>query len=309
VRDAGTGLSAGLALFEQGRPAGTPPLDDSLDVFHTEQEAQRRLLPWWRQVEQHWAAAEDMDRQLAKAKRQGRDARGAAAAARAAWRKAFAAFACYEHKEGLWRRAKAALGLFRPDGRLNDRAWAEAELAAVCTGLVESCWKKLRGYLQDRRTLNFVDRLQRQLAEAEPRAAVREAVAELWRLGHGPGRGGGAALAAVQVALCGKLAADWESSYRRVAGVLGGVVRASSAVECVNSILRMQQARHRTLTQVLLDLKRLYWNSRRFISGKRRQQCPYEHLGLSLPTYDFWRLLHLDPKELDHQLSTTKAAA
>src|SRR5207237_3625962 len=31
--------------------------------------------------------------------------------------------------------------------------------------------------------------------------------------------------------------------------------RASSLVECLNSVLRMQQARHRKMTQGLLDLK------------------------------------------------------
>ena len=68
-------------------------------------------------------------------------------------------------------------------------------------------------------------------------------------------------------------------------------VRASSAVECMNSVLRMHQSRHRTLTQDLLDLKRLSWNCRMFRGGKRRGRCPYEHLGLKLPSYDFWDLL------------------
>jgi hypothetical protein len=41
---------------------------------------------------------------------------------------------------------------------------------------------------------------------------------------------------------------------------LWSTVRASSAVECMNSVIRMHQARHRRLTQPLLDRKRLYWN-------------------------------------------------
>ena len=43
--------------------------------------------------------------------------------------------------------------------------------------------------------------------------------------------------------------------------------------------------------------------------GKRRDHCPYEHLGLRLPTYDAWALLQMDPEELAQQLSTTKVAA
>ena len=65
--------------------------------------------------------------------------------------------------------------------------------------------------------------------------------------------------------------------------VLRGVWRASSLVECLNSVARMQQARHRKMTQELLDLKRLYWNLRRFRIGRRKDQTPYGLLGLKLP--------------------------
>jgi hypothetical protein len=83
-------------------------------------------------------------------------------------------------------------------------------------------------------------------------------------------------------------------------------VRASSAVECMNSILRMHQGRHRTLTQGMLDLKRLYWNCREFRGGKRQGKCPYAHLGLKLPSYEFWNLLQ---EELPEALEQAKAAA
>jgi hypothetical protein len=76
-----------------------------------------------------------------------------------------------------------------------------------------------------------------------------------------------------------------------VSRVVRLTVRASSAVECMNSVLRMHQSRHKTVTQGLLDLKRLYWNCRAFREGKRRGRCPYEHLGLKLPSYRFWDLL------------------
>ena len=74
-------------------------------------------------------------------------------------------------------------------------------------------------------------------------------------------------------------------------------------------MLRMQQSRHRRLTQGLLDLKRLYWNGRRFRTGKRRGQSPYERLGLKLPPLPWWELLKLSPEELRQQLSAQEAAA
>ena len=96
---------------------------------------------------------------------------------------------------------------------------------------------------------------------------------------------------------------EW-ASYERVAAVLGETVRASSAVECRNSALRMQQSRHRRMTQPMRDLKRLYLNGRAFRSGPRKDACPYRPLGLELPTHDFWELLRADPAQLTQQLST-----
>ncbi len=56
--------------------------------------------------------------------------------------------------------------------------------------------------------------------------------------------------------------------------MLWTTVRASSVVEGINSVLRMQQGRHRKMTPGMLDLKRLYWNCRRLQTGKRRGRCP-----------------------------------
>ena len=110
-------------------------------------------------------------------------------------------------------------------------------------------------------------------------------------------------LIAVQETICHKLCADWRPRYERVAHVLRTTVRASSAVECMNSVIRMHQARHRTLTQPMLDLKRLYWNMRTFREGKRKSASPYELLGLKLPSLDFWTVLNADPATLAQQLS------
>ena len=66
--------------------------------------------------------------------------------------------------------------------------------------------------------------------------------------------------------------------------MLRGAWRASSLVECVNSVVRMQQTRHRVMTQGFLDLKRLYSNLRRSRAGHRKDQTPYGLLGLSFPS-------------------------
>jgi hypothetical protein len=81
------------------------------------------------------------------------------------------------------------------------------------------------------------------------------------------------------------------------------VWRASSLVECLNSVARMQQGRHRKMTPGLLDLKRLYWNCRTFRTGRRRGQTPYALLGLRLPTSDWWELLQRPPEQLRQALA------
>ena len=97
----------------------------------------------------------------------------------------------------------------------------------------------------------------------------------------------------VQQVVCQKRDAQWRASYAAVARVLRQTVRASSAVECMNGVLRMHQSRHKTVTQGLLDLKRLYWNCRAFREGKRRRRSPYQLLGVKLPRDKFWDLLRM----------------
>jgi hypothetical protein len=301
VSDAGTGLQAGIAQTqEQRRQAKAVPLEKGLDVFHTKQEARRVLRILWSRVERLWEQAEAASRAVAQAQRQGRDARGLAVRARAAWKKVVAAFLRYEEGEAAWKRAEPALSVFRPDGPLNDRSWAQAQIAAALPGLSGSEWSKVRGFLQAEESFTFLDRLHGQLAQLPLAAALRAALVELWWLrrqrprGSNPTAVGGYRPVAplVQQVLCQQLDPDWRESYRQVAAVLGRAVRASSAVECMNSVLRMHQSRHRTLSQGMLDVKRLYWNTRVFRGGKRKGRCPYEHLGLKLLRSDFWGLLH-----------------
>ena len=99
------------------------------------------------------------------------------------------------------------------------------------------------------------------------------------------------------------------AAVAQVQEVLRQAWRASSLVECLNSVARMQQARHRRITPGLLALKRLYWNCRAFRTGRRRQQTPYGLLGVCLPTANWWELLRLSPEQLRQQLSGPRVAA
>jgi hypothetical protein len=298
--DAGKGLQAGIAAVQRERQEdGKPSLENGLDVFHTTYEARRVLRQSWNRVERLWEQAEVASRRVERSRRQGQDTRGLASVVSRAWKQAEAAFAEYERSEAGWKMAHGVLAVFGPEGRLNDRTWASQQIALALPMLSGREWSKVRGLLQTEGTLTFLDRLHRQLEKAVPEDSWRAELVRLWWLRRrrpranvtGSVAGAGHVAHLVQEVVCRKMDANWRESYGAVSRVLRGTVRASSAVECMNSVLRMHQSRHRTVSQGLLDLKRLYWNCRRFREGKRRKHCPYELLGLKLPSYRFWDLL------------------
>jgi hypothetical protein len=311
VSDAAKGIAKAVQQVAAARrdDPQAPTLEHGLDVFHTTMEARRILAQEWRRVEAAWEKGEAADAKVAGSKRQGIDARSVSEAARAALTQAVGAFERFEDHEAAWERAHAALDLFDADCRLNDRSRAEREIAEALKGLSDPEWSKVRNFLNDPRSLSFLDRMHRRLEEAEPHPERREAMAWRWWLRHHRPRSSDRLTNLVRaVGRDGVLHESDQISYDRVSAVLKDTFRASSAVECMNSVLRMQQSRHRRMTQPMLDLKRLYWNCHPFRSGRRKDVCPYQKLGLELPTFDFWDLLRTDPPNLTQRLSTSENA-
>lgn len=336
--DGGSGLELGLKLTAHKRQeeldqakkhqeqttqeanARTPPqpvpLRVRLDVFHIRREGQKALRTEWSRAEEVWENAEQVSRAKVRFDRGGTDRKKFRKdKVEKAWLPAEAAFCEAERKEKAWQRAVAALEVFRPDGRLNDRAWAAAELQAAAQELTGQRWAKTKRMLLDKRALTFLDRLHEELATAEPDPERREGLVALWKWRRVAKAKAGQAQSVWETLkpvwqglVVDRLGKGWEQSYQRVSQVLRRVVRASSAVECVNSVVRMHQARHRNLSQELIDLKRLYWNCRGFVSGKRKGRCPYQHLGLKLSTYEPWTLLQMGPEELQKVSSSGVAA-
>ena len=196
ISDAAKGIASAVQQTAQLRRNSDPSasaLGHGLDLFHTTHEAQRVLTQAWRAVEPLWEQAEACDAQVQRDKKQGIDARrsGSAGAARTAWSKAIEAFERVERLELAWRRCRAAFDLFRPDGQLNDRLWAEAEIKAGLSELTGPEWRKVRNFLTDPRSLAFLDRMHQRLAAAEP----REGMARRYWLGGG---GDGMAAAPIQ---------------------------------------------------------------------------------------------------------------
>jgi hypothetical protein len=318
TRDGGTGLAKGVAQVNQERQAqGQAPIADQEDHFHTLREGRRAL----RQVQQRVgrcieeaAAARHRERQ--KARRTG-SRQGTATVTAQAERRAAAAVEAGAAAEEAWASIADALRLFTPTGELNTRARAEAILAAALPRLAGPAWAKARRALARPQLLTFLGRAHERLAALPLSPAVRDAAVQAEGLRQRPEgvRGAGPSSAALRgVLLAASLVlalagAEGTAALAQVRQVLRQAWRASSLVECLNSVARMQQSRHRRMTPGLLALKRLYWNCRLFRTGRRRKQTPYGLLGVPLPTMDWWELLRLTPEQLSQQLSAPGVAA
>jgi hypothetical protein len=274
IADGGTGLENGVKLANERRRVQAqnrgvepgPAITMGLDVFHSQREMERVLQRQWKQVERQLAKASEADAKVAQCKRRGRDVRGVSGSAGRAWHKAERLFDETVQVEEAVRQIEAALVWFDTDGQLLSRGVAQQQLDKASEKLSGSQWSKVRRLLKDERSLSHLDRLEKQRAEgvAEPR--LREALTRLWVLSERrkyakEGEvGRWRSLGAIEQVLCGRLCPQWQESYMQVDELLRQAVRASSAVEGVNSVVRMHQGRHRHVSQGMLDLKRLYWN-------------------------------------------------
>lgn len=318
IADGGTGLERGVTLAQASRRASaqTPevdvplPITMGLDVFHTQREVERVLHRQWKQVERQMEVASAVDAKVVQLKRRGRDCRGMAGQAGRSWRKAEQLFDDALRAEGAVGQLTLALKWFDPDGHLYSRAEAQRQLDEASQQLHGLQWNKVHRVLRDERTLSHLDRLHRQLTEVVAEPLLCESLVRLWFLNDALTHVPDPASAHVrhqivlEHVLCQRLCAQWQPAYVEVEKRLRNAVRASSAVEGINSVVRMHQGRHRHISQGMLDLKRLYWNCRVLREGKRKRHCPYDLLGLKLPTSDWWQLLQMDPEELEQKLST-----
>lgn len=318
TRDGGPGLEKGVALLGSERQAqGQPPLADQGDHYHALRGGSVVVRQAQQQARAALAKAEQADQELAACGRQGHKRTGPAVRASAAWRQAERAMDHWCQQERLWQQTKEALQLFTPTGELNTRAKAEAVLAQTVPQL-PGLPAKTQRQLAKPEMLTYLDQVQRRLEALPFPPEVTQAAVQQEGLRRRPEllRGQGTQAAALRGVLlaCAVILAQAEAVGQQAQAAVRDIVRraqrASSLVECLNSVLRMQQARHRKMTQGLLDLKRLYWNCHRFRSGRRRDSTPYQRLGVPWPEgLRWWDLLKRTPEQLRNELSTAKKAA
>jgi hypothetical protein len=220
-----------------------------------------------------------------------------------AWAKAEQAFDRWTAQEATDRWLPSALPLITPEGRLNTRARAEAEVRAALAGQTADDWGWARRLLTPE-AYTFLDRVQEQLAAPAGGGGV---AARGRGRGATPAAARGALLTAgVTLALAQEAGAQALTLVRQV---LDRAWRSSSSVEGVNSVVQMHQRRQKRLPQELLDLQLLHWNLHEFRVGKRRKSCPYARLGLVLPAGRSWALLQRTPEQLAEELSALNPTA
>ena len=311
VTDAGSGLLKGLKLANTHRQqAEREPIAHTLDVFHTKREGRRA----WRVTEsQLWKAqqkADDLWRPLEKRRQQGQSLLGQTNKAHAASCEAERVLKETIEIENAWQHVCSALEWFTPEGELNTVEAARAKLDLWLPRLKGKTWEKTVRMLQRAESLVFLDRVGKQLEalpfdQAELQDALRlEAIRRCPSLLQGEDARS-RALRAWHLLASLRMARDesFRTVVQQVRKVFQTCWRASSLVEGINSVVRMQQARHRRLTAGLIDLKRFYWNCRQFRTGRRKGHSPYELLGVKLPADDWWELLSWHPDRLRQHLS------
>jgi hypothetical protein len=317
TRDAGRALHKGVGIVNaQRRAQGLPPVADQLDHFHTIREGNRAQTKGEHRWQRLFRQAEESQRDVDERRRAGQAVPGGVVAkTNALWRRAERDLDQLQASAEAWKKTQAALRLFTPEGELNTRTKALAVLAQTVPQLQGADFAKTRRFLQDPRTLTYLDEVERKLHALPLPPELKQAAIRAEGLRRHPEvlQGEGLQAAALRGVLlvcslllskAGQVGVDAQQTVRKI---FRTTWRASSMVEGINSVLRMHQRRHRKITQGLLDLKRLYWNCHAFRTGRRKRHSPYHLLGLRLPEgLDWWDIIKLTPEQLRDKLSELK---
>ena len=313
--DRGSGLRNGIKQINgERRAAGQALLAEQADHFHLCYAAARALRLQKNETARAIKKAEAAQQRLASRQWHGQKCVGRAGQVTRYWRQAEQAMDRWSGSERAWHRLREGLALFTPTGELNRRERVQALIAEVEPELTGAAWAKVKRQLAAPELCTFLDRAHEQLAALPMEPAVREALIEAEGLRRRPEltQGEGTKPATlrgtllVTGVLMSLLGSTGQAAVEAVRKVFRHTWRASSLVEGVNSVLRMQQARHRRLTPEMLNLKRLYWNCRALRTGRRRQQSPYQRLGLVMPELRWWQMLKLPPEQLRQELSALR---
>jgi hypothetical protein len=320
VRDGGYCLQGGLADCNRQRQGeGLPAVAEQLDHFHLLREGSQHVRGAERAVRSAFVKLDAAQKKLARRERRGQRRTDCVNRKRACLAQAERAMERWTQLEQVWRQVKEAVQPFTPSGEVNTRQRAEAALAELLPQLPDKEFASFKRQLRRPQALTYLDEMQRRLsalpiaAELKDAALCQEGLRRAATKNATSASGSMPVLQALWLACTLVLSKAGKMGQEAVAAVRAAVRhswRASSLVECVNSVLRMQQARHRKVSQGLLNLKRLRWNCHVFRTGRRRGQSPYQRLGVPWPKdLRWWDVLKWSPEQLRRELSACEKTA
>jgi hypothetical protein len=158
--------------------------------------------------------------------------------------------------------------------------------------------RRVAGYWRNPKLLTFAREIQRRLdAISVPsglfdRRDLIDAAVGAWALAQGHLRGPGALTAKLRALDAARAYPDFFPSLSsRVAAILDDALRASSAIETLNSLWRVYQQVKKTFSTNFAYLVALAHNTHEFTEGPRRGHTPFELLGVDVGTEDWLSLV------------------
>jgi hypothetical protein len=283
------------------RAAKEAGLDVQGDLFHGLRDAQAWLSRFTGTCEKR-LIAEDNARGALKAA-EGDQVERATRRLQRAVAEADAAVAEWDRLSDLFAQARRAFDLVPPQGRLNTPRAAQAALRAALAAMQRTAEglaldAKLKS-VKDPRFFAHLGALERHLSalgieqvgpDREARLGRLVAATVAWR------RRDKDPVSVLRAASTGSLADEVELA---VIEAVDRAVRSSSAVECVNSRIRLVQVARKRLGKDFLHLLAIYHNLHTFGRGSvREDKTPAELAGIELPTSDWIELLDLAAQEM-----------
>jgi len=211
---------------------------------------------------------------------------------------------------GRFDQAEGCIGWVRELLEVTDRTgqWIASETREEMLREILARWKRLgmpqqqrvRGYLSSPNLLTFARKVEEamDLVDVEipglSTSQIRRAIVRVWARSRGPLRGDGPVQVLQDLLVLRAVPQghpDGQAAIDVIHEALDRVIRASSAVEAINSLLRPIQQIKKTFPTSFAYLVALYHNMRPFSEGVRKGKTPFEILGISVLFKDWIELI------------------
>jgi len=202
--------------------------------------------------------------------------------------------------ERLLRQMRSAVELTDASGRWMTPEEREQKITQAMTRLEElglARRRRVAGYWRNPKLLTFAREAQRRFdalavpAGPLPRRDLLDAAVGGWALHRGLLRPRGALIASLRVVAASPAHPDFLAFRERVEAILDASLRASSAIECLNSLWRVYQQVKKSFGTDFAYLVALHHNMHEFREGPRRGKSPFDLLGLDPGTRDWLSLI------------------